>query len=269
MTENTTPEDTVPEETTPAEAHTLIGAYVLDAVSDAERLLFEEHLAGCPSCVREVDELRETSALLGGSAAVEPPAELRARVLAAVARTRQRPPRTDRRPDGGDRGRSARQAGWPRRVAAAAAAAGIAAAVALGVQAVDANRRMERHLQAIEQADDQSARIARLLAAPDATLVRGEVTGGGTGTAVASPAKGEVLFLAQGLPRLPADRAYQLWLIGADGPRSAGLLSAADGQPSPLLASGFTGREAVGLTVEPRAGSVLPTTPTVVVLPLV
>lgn len=244
--------------TTRPEAHTLIGPYVLDAVSDAERRLFEEHLAACPTCARETAELLETTAVLAGGAEVEPPEDLRGRVLAAVAGTRQLPPGTG----------PARGSSWSRRTAALAAAAGIAVAVTLGVLAVDTNRDLARDVQALEQVNERNGRVADLLAAPDAKLVRGEVTGGGTGTVVASPAKGEVLFLAHGLARLPDDRAYQLWLIGADGPRPAGLLASTGGGEDLVLATGFTGREAVGLTVEPAGGSPRPTTPTVVVLAL-
>ncbi|MFE9751434.1 anti-sigma factor domain-containing protein [Saccharothrix saharensis] len=246
-------------DTTRHDVHTLIGAYVLDAVSDAERRLFEEHLADCPDCARETAELLETTALLAGETAVEPPAHLRDQVLAAVAATRQLPPGT----------RVAGRSPWLRRTAALAAAAGIAVAVVLGVQAVDTNRRLERDLQALTQVEDRNRQVAELLAAPDARLVRGDVTGGGTGTVVASTAKGQVLFLGHGLATLPEDRAYQLWLIGPDGPRPAGLLAPSGGAETPVLAGGFTGREAVGLTVEPRGGSPRPTTPTVVVLPLV
>ncbi|MER5262118.1 anti-sigma factor [Actinosynnema sp. NPDC002837] len=253
------------------DTHALIGAYVLDAVSDTERRAFDDHLAHCTACVRETAELRETTALLAGAATVEPPRHLRDRVMTAIADTRQLPPEADVRaktvPIGPEPPGAAGV--WWRRTAALAAAAGIAVAVTLGIQGADANRRLERDLQALQQVDGYHSRMADLLAAPDAKLVRGEVTGGGTGTVVASSAHGEVLFLAHGLPRLPEDRTYQLWLIGADGPRPAGLLTSSDGQADPLLASGFTGREAVGLTVEPRGGSPRPTTPTVVVLPLV
>lgn len=261
---------------TRAEAHTLIGAYALDAVSDSERLVFEDHLAHCSTCAQETAELLETTALLAGADPVEPPSDLRDRVLTAIADIGQLPPETDGRSETVPTGpEPSRPAGitartlWLRRTGAFAAAASIAVAVTLGIQGVDTNRRLERDLQAQEQVNAYNSRMADLLAAPDAKLVRGEVTGGGTGTAVASSAEGEVLFLAQGLPRLPEDRTYQLWLIGADGPRPAGLLASSEGQAEPLLASGFTGREAVGLTVEPRGGSARPTTPTVVVLALV
>ncbi|XVS62239.1 anti-sigma factor [Actinosynnema sp. CA-299493] len=263
------------------DAHTLIGAYVLDAVSDAERRAFEEHVAGCPTCAQETAELFETTALLAGAAAVEPPGHLRDRVLSAIADTRQLPPETDDRtttvrPGGGSSDPSVRPSGgsrprnpWLRGTAALAAAAGIAVAVTLGVRGVDTNHRLEQDVRALEQVDDRNGRVAELLSAPDARLVRGEVNGGGTGTVVASSSRGQVLFLARDLARLPEDRAYQLWLIGPGGPRPAGLLTDSGGQLDPLLAGGFTGREAVGLTVEPHGGSPRPTTPTVVVLALV
>ncbi|RKT54613.1 anti-sigma factor [Saccharothrix australiensis] len=254
------------DDTTRAEAHTLIGAYVLDAVTDAERLVFEEHLAACSGCARETAELRETTALLADPTAAEPPAGLRDRVLAEAARTPQPPPiaRTPQPPP--IAGAPPRRRAWSRRAGSLAAAAAVAVAVTLGVQGVVGDRQFERELQALRQVEADRGRLVELLAAPDAALARGEVAGGGTGTAVASAAKGQVLFLAHGLARLPEDRAYQLWLIDDAGPRSAGLLPPSGGQPGPLLAGGFTGGEAVGLTVEPRGGSDRPTTPPVVVL---
>ena len=40
------------------ELHTLAGAYALDAVSDADRARFEQHLARCAECVQEIRGLR-------------------------------------------------------------------------------------------------------------------------------------------------------------------------------------------------------------------
>ena len=36
--------------------HSLVGAYAVDALDDAERARFEQHLAACAECRAEVDE---------------------------------------------------------------------------------------------------------------------------------------------------------------------------------------------------------------------
>jgi anti-sigma-K factor RskA len=65
--------------------HALAGAYALDALEDAERDRFERHLTDCRSCTDEVRGFTATATMLGIAAAVEPPPELRPRVLAVVA----------------------------------------------------------------------------------------------------------------------------------------------------------------------------------------
>ena len=81
--------------------HSLSGAYALDALEPgAERDRFTRHLGRCQSCASEVRGFREVATAMAFAAAAEPPPELRARVLAAAARTRQLPPevRTHARP---------------------------------------------------------------------------------------------------------------------------------------------------------------------------
>src|ERR1700735_2423059 len=72
--------------------HTLVGAYAMDAVSDADRARFEQHLAACEQCREETRGLREATARLAQAAAVQPRAGLRDATLQAAARTRQLPP---------------------------------------------------------------------------------------------------------------------------------------------------------------------------------
>src|ERR1700733_9249968 len=75
-----------------ADLHVLSGGYVLDALSEPERDSFEHHLQQCPLCQDEVRGLRETAARLGLAKTLDPPPQLRPRVLAAAYRTRQLPP---------------------------------------------------------------------------------------------------------------------------------------------------------------------------------
>jgi len=75
------------------------GAYVLGALSSAERREFEEHLAGCDTCARSVREIAGIPGLLAGvqpdvlePTSQEPPlpASLLPALLADVRRTRRR-----------------------------------------------------------------------------------------------------------------------------------------------------------------------------------
>ena len=47
--------------------HALVGAYVMDAVSDSDRTAFERHLPGCEQCRDDVRGLREATARLAGA----------------------------------------------------------------------------------------------------------------------------------------------------------------------------------------------------------
>src|SRR3984957_19240782 len=74
------------------DSHVLSGAYVLDALSEAERDGFERHLQHCPLCTDEVRGLRETAARLGLAKTLDPPPQLRPQVPPPPYRTRQLPP---------------------------------------------------------------------------------------------------------------------------------------------------------------------------------
>lgn len=72
--------------------HLLSGAYAVDALDNDERTAFKAHLETCSSCRVEVIGLREAAIAIAGVAPIEPPIELRSRLLAAVSQTRQLPP---------------------------------------------------------------------------------------------------------------------------------------------------------------------------------
>ena len=75
-----------------SDIHALSGAYAIDALDDIERAQFERHLAKCAECRAEVESLREASAMLAETTAVEPPADLRDRLLAEIRTVRPLPP---------------------------------------------------------------------------------------------------------------------------------------------------------------------------------
>jgi anti-sigma-K factor RskA len=255
------------------ELHSLAGAYALNALDGDERDHFERHLQGCRACADEVRGFTATVTAMGMAAASEPPPDLKIRVLAAAAMTRQLPPVTGE-------GRSARSARavraagqpaplrsplaqrspWIPRLALGVGAAGLAAAAALGVVTVTAQHQLD-------SAQASNAAIAAVLSAPDAQITSEATSAGGTATVVASVREGTMVFTSSGLRALPPQQVYELWFLGPGNARRAGLVPpAADEATTPVLASGLQPGDKVGVTVEPAGGSSAPTTTPIVVM---
>jgi anti-sigma-K factor RskA len=251
--------------TSKRDAHTLAGAYAMDAISAPDRDRFERHLAGCEECAREVASLSEATAMLGTAAAEPLPAGLKERVLAAAAVTRQQPPvdeaviRPHHRRATSRVGPWLRSLAWPGRLALAAGAAAVTAVLAVAVVFGVTNGSMQQQL---DQAQASSQQIAAVLTAHDAVMTAGPVAGGGTATIVMSHSRHALVFTAQGLHALPASRGYELWLIGPAGTRPVGILPAGrHGMTGPVIASGLRPGDHLALTAEPADGSARPDAP--------
>jgi hypothetical protein len=240
--------------------HSLSGAYALDALEGGtERERFTRHLNRCQSCAGEIRGFREVATALAFAAAAEPPPELRDRVLAAVARTRQVPPevRTHARPR-----RTRAWVPWVPWLSGAIATASIVVAVLFGF--AQAHTQQE-----LNQAQAENQAIALVLSAPHVMLLTHSTTKGGVAIVVLAAERHQLVVTTTGLPALPAGKVYQLWLIGKTKIVSAGLLPAAkSGQTKPVLASGVVKGDTLGLTVEPAPGSHQPTTTPILALPL-
>lgn len=223
--------------------HTLTGAYAMDALDGPEREAFEAHLGACAACRDEVIELTATAARLAGAVAAPPPADLKARVLAEVSRTRQLSPlpRVSRLADRPARRRYARPA-------AAAAALMLVVSAGSATYAVREGQRADR-------AEQRAERIVAIATDPQRVEVTVPVSTGGTGTVVA--AAGSALFRTSDLRQLPENRVYQLWRIRGDQPQSVGVLG--NGGELEALVTDMAPTDALGLTVEPAGGSKSPT----------
>jgi anti-sigma-K factor RskA len=247
------------------DAHTLAGAYAMDAISAPDRERFERHLASCQECAQEIASLREATALLGAAAAEPLPAGLKERVMAAAAMTRQQPPvdETEARPHAPSAtvrvGLWLRSLAWPGRLALTVGAAATAAVLAIAVAFGVTNGSMQQQL---DQAQASSQQIAAVLTAQDAVMMSGAVSGGGTATIVMSHSRHALVFTAQGLHALPGSRGYELWLIGPAGTRPVGMLPAGShGMTGPVIASGLDQGDHLALTAEPASGGMHPTAP--------
>ncbi|MFD6880974.1 anti-sigma factor [Rhodococcus sp. NPDC060084] len=207
----------------------------------------------------DLRDARETLAQMSAATATEPPAGLRGRVLALVAAESA----TDRPAEHGgaensgpgignsstdvisldERRRQSRRRNF-------LLAAAVAVVVALGGVVV-ANQWTQT---------TDSPLAERVLAAEDVRTTTGTLEGGGVVTVVFSEDAGAgVLVMNNVAP--PADgTVYQMWLIGPDGPESAGTMTPADVAPSTTaLLEDISGATALGFSVEPAGGSTAPT----------
>ena len=237
------------------------GLYVLGTLEDAERAEFETHLTSCDACLAEVRSLRGVSdALPFAATQVDPPASLRARILAAAGAptvagvptasaaphaqtvvpfapkpkpavsnatlTEQRAPHS-----------RAFWVGWMSAAAMllVAAGAGIYAAN-LKLQLEDVELRLVDAVMKLQASEMQVANASAemtavrtnlaLLSAPDVQdlqLLGKAPAAEATGRAFISRRRG-LLFAASNLPQLPGDRTYQLWFLTRGAPVSAGIV---------------------------------------------
>ncbi|MGP3928249.1 anti-sigma factor [Streptomyces sp. 8N616] len=257
-----------------ADVHTLTGAYVLDALSPQEREAFEEHLAECEACAREVQELRATAAQLGLAVAVPVPPGMKDEVMRRITTVRQvepvrraepvrqvEPPSAPalapapgpQAPPGVPRPR--RQGRLPRMVLAAC----VAVAAAFGGIGVWQYQEAEQARREARQSTRQADEVAAVLTAPDATSVSQPLGDGARGTVVVSRAMGKAAFFAAGLPTLSGGRVYQLWYDDAGAVRSAGLVPAG-AETETVLAGPVGSATGMAISVEPAGGSAQPTT---------
>ncbi|MEU4420782.1 anti-sigma factor [Actinoplanes sp. NPDC024001] len=233
-----------------ADVHSLIGAYALDALDDVERAAFHRHLRDCESCRIEADELREAAARLADGAWSVPPPRLRDNVMAAVAGTRQRPPRV-----------APSRSRTPRRLRLVAAAAAVVAAVSAGTVVYTVqDQRVRRANTLAEAAREGEARVRAILAAPDLKVREEPLDSGGRVTVASSPLQnaGVIMLAADGAPG--SGKVYQLWTIRSGAATSAGALG--EGQSAAVqLVEGLPDASNVGVTVERAPGSTAPTAP--------
>jgi anti-sigma-K factor RskA len=236
-----------------ADGHTMVGAYALDALDDAEREAFERHLADCDECRDEVAGLRATVLRLADAAAVPPPPRVREQVLAQVRVTPQARDvvALPRRRDAAARPRSR---GW-------LVAAAVLALVSLGTGGLAWSQ-----YQAAETARAEAARVNDIVTDPGAKLVQQRLPAGGTATLVVAGSRAVVA--GADLPALPDGRTYQLWIVRPGGITSAGLGPAGDqatGRWSRAV-DGVRRGDVVAVSVEPDGGSSQPTTTPLVTL---
>ena len=239
-----------------------LALYALDALTGEDRARLRQHLAGCAACRLELEQLRGDTALMALSAAgPRPPQRARQRLLDAVAREPRMPVAISA---------SSRRTWWGWLGWAATAAVVVFAlslwreTLSLKEMALSANARSAESARQL----DELRRIAAPILEPEAqhvTLVAAKTPPQPQGKAFYLRSRSSLLFMANNMPALPAQKAYELWLIPMTGnPIPAGMFKPdARGNATvvnPPLPAGMEAK-AFAVTVENEAGSATPTMP--------
>jgi anti-sigma-K factor RskA len=216
--------------------------YAMHAMSDEERANIDRRVAAAPSPVAaafadEVRAVRETMAVVSAATATEPPAHLRTVTLAAV------------------KTRDWRQLSWRTAAFVSAAAAVVVGAAAFGIGV-------------LMRPATPSTVAEQVMAAPDVRTVSRPLANG-TATVVFSRDRNAGVLVMNNVPPPSPGTVYQMWLIGAKGPTSAGTMSTAAVAPSTTATLTNLGSStALAFTVEPGSGSPQPTSAILAELPL-
>jgi Anti-sigma-K factor rskA len=230
--------------------------YSLDIAEEPVRGEIRAHLdRGCAVCMAGVKRSLEITTLMGAAAnQAQPSPKLRRRILASV-------------------GSYDRRSSWLPAWAVALAMAALLVAVYF---AVSGRRYSQEAAHLRDQMRNETAQMARLAQA--FAIVSGprttEVSFGGAqprppqGRVFLNPARG-VLLIASNLPRTPADKIYEMWIIprGAK-PVPAGLFQSQDDGSAMHVQAGtvdLASTAAVAVTVENQAGADQPTTTPLIV----
>ncbi|HSS25615.1 MAG TPA: anti-sigma factor [Mycobacterium sp.] len=216
--------------------------YALHAMSDEERANIDRRVAAAPSAVAaafddEVRAVRETMAVVSAATAAEPPAHLRTATLAAV------------------KSRNWRQLSWRTAAFVSAAAAIVVGAAAFGIGV-------------LTRPPATSTVAEQVLAAPDVRTVSRPLANG-TATVMFSRDRDAGVLVMNNVPPPSPGTVYQMWLLGAKGPTSAGTMGTAAVAPSTTATLTNLGSStALAFTVEPGTGSPQPTSAILAELPL-
>jgi anti-sigma-K factor RskA len=257
----------------------LLDLHSLDALDASEARVLEDHLATCAECRDELIALRDTAGLLAHAATpTEPRPEVRARILASVT--------AEQRQDRPAAASSARVVPlksqrnlWTIGLRLAAAIAFVALLVGMIVLWRRDVRMRQEIAQLTRQVSTQQRELARdrevlgrqrealaLLNSPTAKKM--ELAGTATaqsarGTFVYDPKTGRAIFMAEGLPATPADKAYEIWFIPKGHSPMAGRIFTVDASGHAMLPAQMPSEalenSVVAITLEPKKGSAVPT----------
>jgi anti-sigma-K factor RskA len=244
--------------------------YALGAVTDAERQQVEDYVASDAEARLRLEEMiRTTSALPYALEPKEPPAVLKRALMDRVNADAQK--RFASRP-------SAQESGWSRFIdffshpgqwlPQGVAVLSLLIALAVGAWGVSLRNQLTS-LQAqtllLQQQLAEQRAVLTHIASPNAQSFAISGTDHqpqAHGQLIADAQTGSAVLVVSGLQQLEAGKVYEFWLIEGDTPIAAGLFEVDnEGQAVLQVSQAVTpgSYDAIGVSVEPEAGSVQPT----------
>ena len=243
--------------------------YALGAVTESERQQVEAYIASDLEARLRLEEMiRTTSALPYALQPKEPPAALKRALMDRVnadAQKRFAPPR-------------AQESGWSRFIdffshpgqwlPQGVAVLSLLIAVAIGAWGVSLRNQLTslqaQTLQLQQQLAEQRAVLTHI-ASPNAQTFAISGTDHqpqAHGQLIADAQTGSAVLVVSGLQQLEAGKVYEFWLIEGDTPIAAGLFEVNnEGQAVLQVSEAVTpgSYDAIGVSIEPDSGSILPT----------
>lgn len=257
----------------------LTGSYALNALGDSEREELLRHAEESKSVREELEALQETAALLGLSTdPVTPPARVKANVMAAIRNTPQLPAQPkaqdiapassstpavkepEDEPQVGSSGATSSAPKSAQRMFALAAGVLLIAAGALTGVVVNQNSQQQQLEEQVNALSQREAQLTQILSAADSWSKTKTLDDGARVSIAYSATEGLMAVTTAGLPVLPDDKAYELWLISDDGAVPAGLVNGTKSDGMLMVTGSMEGVTHFGITVEPATGSPKPTT---------
>jgi anti-sigma-K factor RskA len=236
----------------------LLDLYALGALEPAEAAGVERHLEGCPACRAAFEQSRRVVEHLAWSPdQQEPPLELWTKVRRRIESLQ----RAGRGEAPAGRSRHGWLLGGRVRPLQGLALAGLLLILVLAGW----NLTLQRRLDALAAEVREQQQVAAMLSAPGARvvpMVSQPAAPMARGSLVIDPQATGAYLVAQGLPSLPADKAYQLWLTAGEARTSAAVFRVDEYGSATLMVRSekpmqtYTG---CGITIEPAAGSPRPT----------
>jgi anti-sigma-K factor RskA len=248
----------------------LLPFYALDALTDEERELVDSYLAEHPEAREQMKELHAGASVLPyGISPVVPPRQVKESLMARVnadakARIYSSTPRQPSRPIL----RGVRGENIIRTFTLGIATLAIVWVIILNAQISQLRNEISSlHETLASQSNSLEQIIANLPKSPPSNVITVSLKGTNVqprahGQLVVDPNEQSAILIISGLPKLEANKTYQVWLINGGAPVSAGLLSIDENGQGVVI---VTSNESIGsfkalaISVEPQGGSPQPT----------